>query len=84
MPLCWFSCIPIYEEIVFRGCLFNALMYWFNDKVLWVALTVSVIFAVLHTQYTDWRTLAALLLISLVLTAARVKSKGSICPSGCI
>ncbi|MEX0632418.1 CPBP family intramembrane metalloprotease [Serratia ureilytica] len=47
--------VPIYEEIVFRGCLFNALMYWFNDKVLWVALTVSVIFAVLHTQYTDWR-----------------------------
>ncbi|HGM6985096.1 CPBP family intramembrane metalloprotease [Serratia marcescens] len=74
--------VPVYEEIVFRGCLFNALMYWFNDKVLWAALTVSVIFAVLHTQYTDWRTLAALVLISLVLTAARVRSKGIYLPIG--
>ncbi len=33
-----------HEAIVFRNCLFNALMYyWFNDKVLWAALTVSVI-----------------------------------------
>lgn len=32
-----------HEAIVFRDCLFNALMYWFNDKVLWAALTVSVI-----------------------------------------
>lgn len=72
--------VPVYEEIVFRGCLFNALMYWFNDKVIWAALTLSVIFAVLHTQYTDWRTLAALFLISLVLTAARVRSKGIYLP----
>lgn len=23
---------PVYEEIVFRGCLFNAFQYWFNNK----------------------------------------------------
>jgi membrane protease YdiL (CAAX protease family) len=33
-------------------------------------------FSLLHTQYTDPRTFFLLFLVSLVLTAARVKTKG--------
>lgn len=72
--------VPVYEEIVFRGCLFNALMYWFNDKIYWVAITVSMIFSLAHTQYVDWRSFFSLFLISMILTAARVKSKGIYLP----
>lgn len=68
--------VPVYEEIIFRGCLFNALMYWFNDRVYWSALVLAATFALMHTQYTDPRTFFLLFLVSLLLTAARVKTKG--------
>ncbi len=68
--------VPVYEEIIFRGCLFNALMYWFNDRVYWSSLVLAATFSLLHTQYTDPRTFFLLFLVSLVLTAARVKTKG--------
>lgn len=34
---------PVYEEIVFRGCLFNAFQYWFNNKTRLSSVVVSVI-----------------------------------------
>ena len=52
--------VPVYEEIVFRGCLFNAFRYWFNDKVWATSLIVSTLFALMHTQYADIRTLLML------------------------
>ncbi|MGE2104078.1 CPBP family intramembrane glutamic endopeptidase [Citrobacter koseri] len=72
--------VPVYEEIVFRGCLFNAFQYWFNDKVWATSLAVSTLFALMHTQYADIRTLLMLFLISQVLIVARVKSKGLLMP----
>lgn len=72
--------VPIYEEIVFRGCLFNAFKYWFNENIYGSAVAVSVLFSVLHTQYSDMRTLFILFLVSLALVAARVKSKGILMP----
>lgn len=72
--------VPIYEEIIFRGCLFNALMYWFNDKVHWTAIILSILFSLSHTQYLDWRAYALLFATSLILTYARVKTKGIYLP----
>lgn len=72
--------VPVYEEIVFRGCLFNALKYWFNENVYLSAVLVSVLFSILHTQYSDIRTLFILFLVSLVLIFARVKSNGILMP----
>lgn len=72
--------VPVYEEIVFRGCLFNALMHWFNDNVIWAAIVLSIIFSLAHTQYAGWRAFFSLFIISMVLTAARVKSKGIYLP----
>lgn len=71
---------PVYEEIIFRGCLFNAFQYWFNDKTWLSSVVVSAIFAVLHTQYVDLRTLLMLFIISLVLILARIKSNGLLMP----
>lgn len=71
---------PVYEEIVFRGCLFNAFQYWFNNKTWLSSVVVSVIFAVMHTQYVDLRTLLMLFLVSQVLILARLKSNGLLMP----
>lgn len=72
--------VPAYEEIVFRGCLFNTFKYWFNENVYLAAIPVSLLFSILHTQYSDIRTLLILFLISLVLIFARVKSNGILMP----
>ena len=71
---------PVYEEMIFRGCLFNAFQYWFNDKTWLTSVVVSVIFALMHTQYVDVRTLLMLFIISLVLIVARIKSNGILMP----
>ncbi|MDU5691217.1 MAG: type II CAAX endopeptidase family protein [Citrobacter freundii] len=79
---------PVYEEIVFRGCLFNAFQYWFNNKTWLSSVVVSVIFAIMHTQYVDLRhtqyvdlrTLLMLFLVSQVLIIARLKSNGLLMP----
>ena len=72
--------VPVYEEIVFRGCLFNTFKYWFNENIYLAALPVSILFSILHTQYSDIRTLFILFLISMVLVFARVKSNGILMP----
>lgn len=72
--------VPVYEEIVFRGCLFNTFKYWFNENVYLSAGLVSVLFSILHTQYSDMRTLFILFLISLVFIFAKVKSNGILMP----
>ena len=40
--------VPVYEEIVFRGCLFNSFKFWFNDNICISAIVTSVIFSALH------------------------------------
>ncbi|EAN6152251.1 CPBP family intramembrane metalloprotease [Salmonella enterica] len=72
--------VPVYEEIVFRGCLFNTFKYWFNENVYLSAIPVSILFSILHTQYSDIRTLFILFLVSMVLILARVKSNGILMP----
>ncbi|EIH7936449.1 CPBP family intramembrane metalloprotease [Escherichia coli] len=72
--------VPVYEEIVFRGCLFNSFKFWFNDNIYISAIVTSVIFSALHLQYTDFRTFLMLFLISLVLISAKIKSNGLLMP----
>ena len=71
---------PVYEEMIFRGCLFNAFQYWFKDKTWLTSAVVSAIFALMHTQYVDFRTLLLLFIVSLVLIYARIKSNGILMP----
>lgn len=72
--------VPVYEEIVFRGCLFNSFKFWFNDNIYTSAIVTSVIFSALHLQYTDFRTFLMLFLVSLVLISAKIKSNGLLMP----
>ena len=72
--------VPIYEEIVFRGCLFNSFKFWFNWNVYGSAVVTSFLFAVMHLQYSDIRTFVMLFLVSLTLIVARVKSNGILMP----
>ncbi|MDZ5864462.1 type II CAAX endopeptidase family protein [Klebsiella pneumoniae] len=72
--------VPVYEEIVFRGCLFNILKFWFRGNIYGAAIVVSLIFSAVHLQYTEIRTFIMLFLVSLTLTAARVKSQGLLMP----
>jgi membrane protease YdiL (CAAX protease family) len=72
--------VPVYEEMVFRGCLFSALLQVFRGSICLSALMTSLIFAILHTQYSDIRTLVILAIVSLLLIAARIASKGLAMP----
>ncbi|RZV01932.1 UNVERIFIED_ORG: hypothetical protein EOZ59_1896 [Serratia quinivorans] len=71
---------PIYEEIVFRGCLYGAFQTWFAGGKIGAAIVTSFLFALLHTQYADARMLLILFCISLTLIAARVRSNGLLMP----
>lgn len=71
---------PVYEEIVFRGCLFGAFQAWFANRKIWAAVATSVLFALLHTQYADVRVMIILFFVSLTLVAARIKSNGLLMP----
>ncbi|UVC29432.1 CPBP family intramembrane glutamic endopeptidase [Pantoea sp. SOD02] len=71
--------VPVYEEIAIRGGLFGALTVFSNSKVF-SAIITSLIFSLLHTQYSGFKPLFLLYLISLTLVAARVLSKGLLLP----
>jgi len=72
--------VPIYEEIVFRGCLFSVFRYWFGNNIYAAGIVVSLIFSVCHLQYLDWRSFVTLFLVSCVFVAGRVKSGGILLP----
>ncbi|HCP6539493.1 TPA: CPBP family intramembrane metalloprotease [Escherichia coli] len=72
--------VPVYEEIVFRGCLFNSFKFWFQDNIYIPAIVTSVIISALHLQYTYFRTFLMLFLVSLVLISEKIKSNGLLIP----
>lgn len=72
--------VPVYEELVFRGCLLSAFLTFFRGNIFIASLVTSILFALLHTQYTDSRTLIILFLVSIILIAARIISRGLIMP----
>ena len=63
--------VPVYEEIVFRGCLLTLFKLWFHDNIYIPAIVTSVIISALHLQYTYFRTFLMLFLVSLVLISAK-------------
>lgn len=72
--------VPVYEEMVFRGCLLTALLNFCQGNIYIALLAASALFAALHTQYTDIRTLIILFLVSIILIAARIISRGLMMP----
>lgn len=72
--------VPIYEELVFRGCLLTALLTFFRGNIYIASLVTSALFAMLHTQYTDIRSLVILFLVSIILISVRIISRGVMMP----
>ncbi|CAI1588225.1 CAAX amino terminal protease self- immunity [Serratia grimesii] len=72
--------VPIYEELVFRGCLLTALITFSRGNIYIASLVTSVLFAMLHTQYTDIRSLIILFLVSIILISVRIISRGVMMP----
>ncbi|MEN4169459.1 type II CAAX endopeptidase family protein [Serratia marcescens] len=72
--------VPVYEELAFRGGLLTALLVFFRGNIYIASLVTSFLFAALHTQYTDVRTLIILFLISIILIASRIISRGILMP----
>lgn len=67
---------PIYEEILFRGFVMQGFLLWAPRHRVICSLLTSAIFAVAHTQYVHLQTLVALVMLSLLLCAARLISGG--------
>jgi len=71
---------PVYEEILFRGFVLQGFLQWAPRQRAVCALLTSLLFAAIHTQYAHWQTLIALMLLSLLLCAARLVSGGLALP----
>ncbi|MBL0876438.1 CPBP family intramembrane metalloprotease [Serratia nevei] len=72
--------VPVYEEFIFRGCLFRGGIITFKGNIYLSSLITSLLFAALHTQYNDIRTFVILFLVSMILIGAHVTSKGMVMP----
>ncbi len=68
--------VPVYEEIVFRGCLMNVSLYWSNNKFILSTIIVSVLFSAVHMQYHNYTSFIILFVASCILTYSRVLTGG--------
>ncbi|EBD2439002.1 CPBP family intramembrane metalloprotease [Salmonella enterica] len=68
------------EETLFRGIMLNV----FRSRYRWTmwlgALITSLLFAAVHMQYQNLLTLAEMLLVGLITSAARIRSGGLLLP----
>lgn len=72
--------VPIYEEMLFRGCLFRIFLSWFKESFFVSAFLSSFIFSMLHTQNNYLMTHSLLFLDSLIFSVARIQTGGILLP----
>lgn len=72
---------PLLEELVFRGIILSSFLNAFGEKAGYIigGLTVSVLFAVIHTQYS-FPTKIQMFALSLIFCGARYQSRGLLLP----
>lgn len=70
---------PIYEEIFYRGCLFNGVSAFINNKII-SAFFVSLTFSLMHTQYYNIIDQSILFTVSMILVYIRVVTNGLFYP----
>lgn len=71
---------PIFEEILFRGFLMQGFLLWAPRSRFACMLLTSLLFAMMHTQYVHWQTVAVLTLFSMLLCYARLRSNSLALP----
>ncbi|EPY7206026.1 CPBP family intramembrane glutamic endopeptidase [Klebsiella quasipneumoniae] len=72
--------IPFYEEVFYRGCLFDALTSVFKGRLFFPSIITSVIFSFMHTQYSGIMPFLIMFFISLILINARLTCNNIISP----
>ncbi|MGA3696056.1 lysostaphin resistance A-like protein [Enterobacteriaceae bacterium TYF_5] len=71
---------PITEEIIFRGFLLNAGM-WYGNIGKWVAIIISsLLFAAMHTQYESITTFILIFVVGVVFCQIRIGTRSLIAP----
>ncbi|EIZ7192472.1 CPBP family intramembrane metalloprotease [Salmonella enterica] len=64
--------VPFYEEIFFRGCLFNGFCSIFKGRMITPSILTSIVFCISHMQYDNIVEQSILFISSLILTYTRV------------
>lgn len=72
--------IPYYEEIFYRGCLFDFFRGVYTRDFIFPGIISSVVFCVMHTQYTEVFDYIVIFSISMILTFSRIKSNELLTP----
>ncbi|NIF59339.1 CPBP family intramembrane metalloprotease [Enterobacter sp. Ap-916] len=72
--------IPVYEEIFYRGCLFGFICSLYKKGIILPSVLCSVVFSLMHTQYMSFIEYALMFSVGLILTHARVISRGLLLP----
>lgn len=71
---------PISEEIIFRGFLLNAGM-WYGTAGKWIAIIASsFLFASIHSQYQSVNTLITIFIMGAILCHVRISTRSLIAP----
>lgn len=73
---------PLYEELIFRGLLWNAIAQRFSSETrgaIIASVITSVIFAVIHLQYGLYE-ISTIIVLALIFCYARVKSGSLLLP----
>lgn len=68
--------IPFYEEVIYRGCVFDFFNRVCKGRFIFSGFITSVIFCLMHTQYMDFFDYVILFLISMILIFSRISSGG--------
>lgn len=74
---------PFLEEVLFRGCLFGALCSFsksFGGELIIPALVTSLIFSIMHAQYSAVSAYAFEFIVSIILTILRIRTKTLLYP----
>jgi len=76
---------PFCEEVFYRGCLFDSLCYFCNapdagQAMIVPLLATSLIFSVMHTQFSSTTEYSSVFILSILLIFVRVLTKGLTLP----
>lgn len=72
--------IPIYEEIFYRGCLFGSICSVYKKGVIVPGLISSLVFSLMHTQFSSGLAYFLIFVVGAILTYARVTTRGLLLP----
>ncbi|WBM72669.1 CPBP family glutamic-type intramembrane protease [Buttiauxella sp. WJP83] len=72
--------IPFFEEVFYRGCLFGFICSIYKKDLILPAVLSSLIFSIMHMQFTSIIEYALIFAVGLILSYARVITKGLLLP----